>query len=307
MKFDIVDCPRVTLVVTTYNRPDYLAITLKTVLEQRRAPYEVVVADDGSNESTADVVRKFAETASFPILHAWQADSGYRLNASRNNALAVASGDYVVMLDGDCFLNPFFICDHLFFARPNRYVGGTRVNVRSPLKERILTTRDTRVGFFTPGTSKKFNAVRCRALARIASSSFEGRRRGGGVAGQPFWRNGLAGANLAFWRDDAFKVNGFNEVMKYYGGNDLEFASRLERAGVGYFHMVHYGMAYHFAHGKPYSGSSEDRLTPESKEYRESLTSDGIRCKDEAGLTRALEKARGFERPDRGYCKIDLS
>ena len=48
-----------SLIVTTYNRPDALGLVLGSVLGQRQAPDEVVVADDGSGDETRRLVERF--------------------------------------------------------------------------------------------------------------------------------------------------------------------------------------------------------------------------------------------------------
>ncbi len=75
---------RLTLVVTTYNRRDALALVLASALSQKRPPDELVVADDGSTPDTAEAVAAFAARAPFPVRHAWQEDLGFRAAASRN-------------------------------------------------------------------------------------------------------------------------------------------------------------------------------------------------------------------------------
>ena len=299
---------RTTLIITTYNQPEFLSLVLETVASQKIAPYETIIADDGSNDETAKTAREFVErfNPTFPVIHSWRPDDGFTLNSSRNNALALARGDYVAMIDGDCFLSPHFIADHIYFARRGRYVGGTRVNIGPRLKRKILETRNVRVGFFTPGTTKKFHAIRSLPLALALSglSPEKGPKRE--ESANPFWRAGVAGANLAYWRDDALAINGFNEALNYYGGNDLEFAARLEKSGVARFHMAHYGAAYHFQHQKPYGTPSRPRLTPVSPEYLASLESK-TRCRDDLGVSRALRFAQDYERPARGYYRFNFT
>lgn len=295
---------KTTLVITTYNQPDYLELALRCALKQTRLPDEIVVADDGSTEETADVMRAFGRYAPIPIVHAWQKDDGFRLNPSRNNALAVSTGDYVVLIDGDCFLSPHFIADHLYFAKPGRFVAGTRVHIQSKLKQKILATQNTRITFFTVGTSKKFNAIRSRFLANALSRPQPEKGPKAEEAAEPYWRGGLAGSNIAFWRADALRVNGFNEAFNRYGGDDVEFAARLEKAGVERFRMAHYGAAYHFAHLRSYLSKPEERLRPDSDAYLTSVEDCGRRCKDEFGLTRALTAVGGARGWEKGYSRV---
>ena len=62
----------VSLIITTYNRPDALLLVLKSVENQSLIPNEVIIADDGSNEDTKTVIKKFSSTSFLKIIH-----SGY--------------------------------------------------------------------------------------------------------------------------------------------------------------------------------------------------------------------------------------
>jgi glycosyltransferase involved in cell wall biosynthesis len=227
-----VATPKTSLIIATYEQPEFLRLAILSALEQTRLPDEIVIADDGSRNSTADAVREMKKISPVPLIHTWLPDEGFRVMLARNNAAAASTGEYLIFLDGDCYLHPFFIADHLSFAEPNRWVCGTRVNIKAKRKEYILRTGDRRITFFSWGTSKKFHAVRSRLLAILRE------KKGGG----------MASANFAVWRSDFEKVNGFNERFAGYCGEDYELACRLEDIGVPMKKMVHLGIAYHFDH-----------------------------------------------------------
>ena len=272
------DSPDVTLIVTCYNKPELLKIVLQTAILQTTPPKEIIVADDGSKEENFTATREIRAQTSIPIIHAWQPDEGFRLNRSRNNALSLATGEYVVLLDGDCFVGPHFIEDHRAAARKGRFVAGTRVQIWTRLKERILATGDARVGLFTRGVSKRQYAVRSRLLSKLASTQDK--------PGAWVTSKNAAGANVGFWLEDAVRANGFNEVFVGYGGDDVEFFTRLSRLGVARFKMRYLGAAYHFRH--------DDRARIPRENFQAqldaSLEDDRIRVKDEFGLTRALRE-----------------
>ena len=255
-----------SLIITTYNAKEILQLVLETVLKQTVLPHEVIVADDGSREDTADLIRSMAQKSPVPILHVWQPDEGFRAARSRNNAIAVASGEYLIFLDGDCFVNPYFVGDHLSLAKPGQFVVGTRVNVQRARQKYIMRTRNTKISFLSWGTHKKVNAIRSPWLSRF------------------FYKGGIASANFAVWRSDVLKINGFNEVYVGHGGEDGEFALRLYLAGIVMRKMRYIGMAYHFAHSETPRGN-QDFV---EKNYRETLKQGKTWC--EAGLNRALEE-----------------
>ena len=61
----------------------------------------------------------------------------------------------------------------------------------------------------------------------------------------------LCGANASLFRDDALKVNGFDETIKY-GGGDKEFGVRLENAGVRGQHLRYTAPLVHLDHPRGY-------------------------------------------------------
>lgn len=222
---------RVSVIVATYNNVPALQLAFDSLLEQTRPPDEIVVADDGSRLETSSAIARRARTSPVPILHAWQEDDGFRLAASRNNAIRMSGCDYLVFLDGDCFVHRGFVEDHLRSARPGRFVAGTRVNVRPSRQRYILRTGDRRLSVLSWGTSKKLNAIHCPRLGWFSRS-----------------RPGFAGANFSAWREDLVRINGFNEDFRGHGGEDLDLSLRLENAGLRRHRLVHSGIAYHLTH-----------------------------------------------------------
>jgi glycosyltransferase involved in cell wall biosynthesis len=268
--------PKTSLIITTYNQPEFLRLAILSALEQTRLPDEIVIADDGSRDETAELVRAMKKESSVPIIHTWQPDDGFRLAMSRNNAAAVSTGEYLIFLDGDCFLNKYFIEDHLSYAEKGYFVCGRRVNILQKRKEYILRTGNRRITFFSWGTHKKFHAIRSHWLAKL---HLEG--------GMLYKKGGMAGANFAVWRSDYEQVNGCNECFVGHGGEDTELACRLDDIGIRMKKMVHLGIAYHFAHptNKDYS---EEARKAKHAQYQEARSKDKGRCR--IGLNRAVEE-----------------
>ena len=87
--------PRVSVLIPTYNRAEYLAECLDSILEQTLRPYEVIVVDDGSSDATRQVLNNY--------------ESGIKIIKSPNRGkpaalnlgLAAATGKYVWVFDDD--------------------------------------------------------------------------------------------------------------------------------------------------------------------------------------------------------------
>ena len=80
------NCPQVSIIVSTYNRPSALSLCLQSIARQIVLPNEVIVGDDGSTDETRELVCKFQKDFPVPLIHVWQEDKGFRLAMSRNRS-----------------------------------------------------------------------------------------------------------------------------------------------------------------------------------------------------------------------------
>jgi glycosyltransferase involved in cell wall biosynthesis len=92
----------VTTIVPVFNRPTQLVEAVDSVLAQSYRPIEVVVVDDGSTDTTPDVVRALARGHGVRALRQPNAGPG----AARNAGLVLARGEYIQYLDSDDRLHP---------------------------------------------------------------------------------------------------------------------------------------------------------------------------------------------------------
>lgn len=94
--------PSVSVIIATYNQARYLEETLESVLNQTlpRADYEVIVINDGSTDSTHELLRKYGGR----VLLIEQENRG--LVKSCNTGLARARGKYIVRVDSDDTIDP---------------------------------------------------------------------------------------------------------------------------------------------------------------------------------------------------------
>jgi len=226
---------KISLIITTYNWKEALALSLKSALAQKQKPFEIIVADDGSEKDTAVLIRKIAANAPLPIIHSWQEDKGFRLSASRNKAIALATGDYIVLVDGDIVQEEHFISDHVRFARPGYFVQGTRVLLNKKLANEVLREQRLIRSFCIKGVENKKNCIRSELLANLFS--FKSKKT-----------EGVRTCNFAFWREDAISVNGFNEEFVGWGREDSEFTARLINYGLVRRNIKFNALAYHLYH-----------------------------------------------------------
>jgi GT2 family glycosyltransferase len=227
--------PSLALVVNTFNQPDYLLRLLNALSRQTQLPHEVVLADDGSDNPTRAVFAGWAARQTFPCSRVWQEHAGFRRARILNLAIARAASAYLVFQDGDTIPHPAFVADHLRLARPGTFVQGHRALIEQ-----------AGASFFGLG---EFAADRRRALFRRQLRGLKHAYRWPRPACR--YRSdlrGIRGCNLAIWRDDLLKVNGYNEAFTGWGREDSELAVRLMNTGARRLDVRGWAICYHLWH-----------------------------------------------------------
>lgn len=231
------------------------------LLNQKRLPDELIVADDGSGEETARAIKDFTVIAPFPLLHVWHEHKDFRAAKIRNKAIKQSSSDYIILLDGDCVVNSNFVSDHLSLAERGCFIQGKRVHVN---KKAVAEFSHKDAESF-PGLAKMIltgrlsnihHIVRLPKVFSIKSATLKG----------------IKSCNMSFYRDYVMAVNGFNEDFVGWGNEDSELACRFFKYGL--YKKVHPFMAicFHLWHttNKTYTSDSNKEIlinTTNSKEY----------------------------------------
>jgi len=249
-----------SVLITTYNNVPYLRRVLESFLVQTAFPHEVIVADDGSTEETAAAIRQFREQAPFPVGHVWQEHCGFRAARIRNEAIKASSGEYIILLDGDCLVGRHFVADHCALAEKGCFVQGKRVLVN-----------EKAAADFTHHTLNSFGAlVRLMREGQLGNMHHALR-----VPGIPAMKSrhlkSIKSCNMGFFRSDVYKVNGFNEDYVGWGHEDSDLACRFFK--IGLVKKVHIARAVCFHLWHPlFKGDDRENLkrlkaAVESAEY----------------------------------------
>ena len=217
----------ISVIVSTYNRPDALGATLRSLGRQSDRSFEIVVADDGSGAATRDVVKAWTLKLGVPLKHVWQEDRGFRLAEIRNRAIAASTGDYLVFLDGDCIAPSGFIAAHRALAEPGFFVGGNRVLLSRALTNQILANNlEAEAWGLASWALRRVRGDINRLLPLLSLPLGLLRKR---VAGE--WE-GVRGGNFAFHRADLERIDGFEASFTGWGLEDSDIVIRMLRAGV---------------------------------------------------------------------------
>ncbi|MDO5089763.1 MAG: glycosyltransferase [Leptotrichiaceae bacterium] len=228
----------VSLIITTYNWPEALEICINSVLQQTVVPNEIIIADDGSGKETKDLVEKIRNSnPNIKIMHSWQEDKGFRLSMSRNKAINKATGEYIIIIDGDLFLERHFVQDHIENREKGYFIQGSRVIMSQEKSEEVLKGKFPQFPsvLFQNGFKNKANTVRNTLLYRIFSK--KDRKL-----------SGIRGCNMSFFKEDLVKVNVFEEKIQGWGREDSEIAVRLFNIGKSKKKLKFKALSYHIYH-----------------------------------------------------------
>lgn len=258
--------PKITLIISTYESPAALDKALQGALGLSQPPHEILIADDGSGPATRALLEQWQ--AKLKLRHIWHEDRGFRKTVILNHAVAAATGDYIVLLDGDCVPHRDFIRDHAALAEKGFWVQGRRCFVQEKFVA-DFAIGSTPVGLWClrrriTGLGKAF---------RLPLPVVRRNRR----------HRGIIGCNMAFWREDLVAVNGFDEAYTGWGiGEDSDLGARLYHLGRPRKFVYGWAVIYHLNHpqlSKSHVPASKDNLAA-------TIASGKIRC--ERGLHQYL-------------------
>lgn len=238
--------PKLSLVIAVYNKPDNLRFVLAACGRQSFADFEVIVADDGSEQPIREVIKEASSIYSFPINHFWHEDNGWRKNVMMNNAIRFAHAEHLVFIDGDCLPGKHFLLDHWNEREPGRVLLGRRVET-SERWSRALTLDKIRNGEYERyGWDEWIDGLKGRSL-RVE----DGIRIPNHLLRWLLLRNvrGMLGSNFSVAKKAIVAINGFDELYDGPGcGEDSDVQYRLSLIGVTGKSLRNLAIQYHIWH-----------------------------------------------------------
>jgi len=271
--------PTLSVILSTYNAPDELELTLWGYTAQTFSGFEVVIADDGSCPETRERIERARDTTGLAISHVWQEDDGFRKCRILNRAIVAARGDYLILSDGDCIPREDFVETHAEIAKPGHFVSGGRVRLASEIGSRIRKHDVLDGSTFEASWLRDREAlVRGRDRRKLTRSS----RRAAWLDRLTTTRATWNGHNASAWKTDLLRVNGFDERMTY-PVEDRELGERLRNAGLHPVQARHRAVCAHVEHDRPW-------LDPEAQARNERLRA------ETRGVPRSLRLFQGFTR-----------
>jgi glycosyltransferase involved in cell wall biosynthesis len=210
-----------SVLVNTAHRPENLNRCIASYYEQSCMEFEMVIADDGSDENTLSVILDHKKHAPFSITHVWHPSEGHRRAEILNKGIAACNTDYILFTDCDALAPACFVATHLNLRRPARMLIGGQVKLSREQTE-VLTLEEVRSHQFedliTEGDRRKLRRQHFKNLWHIWIRK---RRRPHNL-----------GLNMSLELEGLLKVNGYDQMFRGWGNADGDLRERLKKIGI---------------------------------------------------------------------------
>ena len=239
---------RISVIISTYNSPLWLEKVLWGFECQTYQNFEVIIADDGSGETTEKLISQFKNSKTMDIIHVWHEDTGFQKCQILNKALLVTTSDYLIFTDGDCIPRKDFIEQHIARAQKGFFLSGGAVRLpmetsKSIKRENIISGDAFNLYWLIKhGLPKKY-----LKNLKLISGSHITNLLNKLTPSSATWNGG----NSSGWKEDLIAINGFDERMEY-GGEDRELGERLFNKGLKAKQIRYSAICIHLDHQRSY-------------------------------------------------------
>ena len=233
-----------------YNDADIVERTIAALSKQSHMNFEIIVADDGSGESYAPLLARWAPRFFYPIEHVRHEDLGFRKTRIMNRAVHVSRFDTIIFLDMDCLPHSQFVQNHLRFVRPGTVITGRRVHIERSIAPDAaqIAARGVDINPLTLVRLWLAGKAKCIEHGMLLPEMFESSRRA------------ILGSNFSIAKTDLERVNGFNEEAEGAGGwEDADVDLRLQLAGVKIRDLKNLVIQYHVMHRERVTNTVESQ------------------------------------------------
>lgn len=237
----------ISVIISTYNSEDWLRKVLEGYKHQDYDNYEVIVADDGSRDTTRELIESFQNDYPVPLRHIWHEDEGYRRQRILNIAITECAYDYVLFTDGDCIPRKDFLAVHAKYAEEGFYLSGGYCKLNMPLSEKIDGEAISNGNCFDVKWLKKQEELGSKQALKLSAGNNLATVLDLVTPTGATFNN----CNSSAWKKDLIAINGYDERMQY-GGPDRELGERLENYGIKTKQIRHQAICLHLDHARGY-------------------------------------------------------
>ncbi|WP_017730248.1 glycosyltransferase [Nafulsella turpanensis] len=241
--------PAVSVIISVYNKLEWLRLVLAALEVQTFKDFEVIIADDGSGDDFKKGLEEYSKRSPLKIKHVWHEDKGFRKTRILNKAVKEAAAAYLLFIDGDCVPDPHFVADHWHNRAINTSLAGRRANLSERLTAQLNPDKIRRgflssLAFYRHVWMDSFRKRSKHAEKSLRLPTFLYRL-------MPKRSKGILGCNFSLHKQDLLEVNGFDMRYEAPGhGEDTDIDLRLKWAGKKVKLLKFQAIQYHLYHRK---------------------------------------------------------
>ena len=272
-----------SIIISTYNNPEWLEKVLYGYNNQTYRFFEIVIADDGSDDRTRQLLQKLEAEVFFRIIHVWHEDDGFQKTKILNKAILECHTPYIIMSDGDCIPRNDFVEQHIKYRVEGRFLSGGYFKLPLDISEKITKDDIYSERCFDIRWLKNRGLTTSIKNFKLTSSTLKRAILNFLTPTRASWN----GHNASAWKSDILAVNGFDERMQY-GGEDRELGERLVNFGLQPKQLRYSVICIHLDHPRGY-------VKPEMIEKNKAIrkeTKDKKKVWTEYGVHKGAESRR---------------
>lgn len=129
--------PKVSVIIPTYNVEQYIEKCLNSVISQTLVDVEIIIVDDGSTDSTPQIIKEYEKRDS--RIKVYINDTNHGAGYTKNRALAAARGEYVGFVDSDDYVDVDYF-ETLYCAAQKHHVDIACTNIALEYPQKTLYT-----------------------------------------------------------------------------------------------------------------------------------------------------------------------
>ncbi|WNM20345.1 glycosyltransferase family 2 protein [Flavobacterium capsici] len=236
-----------SVIFSTYNSEEWLEKVVWGFSVQTFKDFEIIIADDGSRESTKQLIDRLRGEIEIPIIHVWQEDNGFQKSQILNKAILASTSDYLIFTDGDCIPREDFVEVHNKYREQGYFLSGGYFKLpmdisKAITKDDIINQRCFDINWLKekglPSSYKNIKFTSKGIISKILNAI---------TPTNASWN----GHNASGWKKDLMEVNGFNQEMQY-GGQDRELGERMFNKGLKSKQIRYSAICVHLDHKRGY-------------------------------------------------------
>ncbi|MCP4458995.1 MAG: glycosyltransferase [Cytophagales bacterium] len=269
--------PQASVIVAFYNNIPNLNLVLAGFERQNFTDFEIVLADDGSNQSTVEQLNQIISNCPLRVQHVWHEDRGWRKTQILNKALKTSKGKTLIFIDGDCVPHRAFVNEHVLNTESGVFLAGRRVHLSSLITDKLTEQRvkdgylESPVRLLLDSLHKKPRTKNAERSIYLKSSIL---RKVTNLK-----QRDLLGCNMSMRKQDLLYLNGFDErYIHPCTGEDTDIFVRLKFAGFRVKTMINTAIQYHLWHKKGERSEMEinNKILSETKKLKQYHTPYGV-------------------------------